>query len=133
MMNSQRRARVIRTVIMALILPFFSAIVGPGSQTAYAADACTGPRIIGVQYSQARLTTPEANLYWKRGTNTVLNQMLPTMLEWKRGTRTALSVIEMADIALKDFRSANPSAVTPTIEKFDDLFDTQTAVNKARE
>ncbi len=133
MMNSQRRARVIRAVIMALILPFFTSVIGFSNSASYAADACTGPRIIGVQYSQARLTTPEANLYWKRGTNTVLNQMLPTMLEWKRGTRTALSVIEMADIALKDFRSVNPSAVTPTIEKFDDLFDTQTAVNKARE
>lgn len=133
MIKSQRRERVIRTVILALILPFFTSIVGPGAQTAYAADTCTGPRIIGVQYSSLRLETPEANLSWKRGTNTALNQMLPTMLEWKRGTRTALSVIEMADIALKDFKSANPSTGTPTIEKFDDLFDTQTAVNKARE
>lgn len=132
-MKGQRRERVIRSLIFSLVLPFLTSIVGPGVQTAYAADTCTGPRIIGVQYSSTRLTTPEANLYWKRGTNTVLNGFLPTMLEWKRGTRTATSVTEMADIALKDFKLANPSTTAPTIEKFDDKFDTQTAVNKARE
>ncbi len=143
------RAKTIKSLIVALLVPLFSfggpsgfysasqALSNPVPQSARndakSVTACSTKYKLAFQYSKTNKSQYNAAMLgWRRGTPTVLSNEANMLLEWKRGTPTVRALLGGAQTALTRFLSANPSAnVEPNLLIIDDQFDTQTAVDAA--
>lgn len=143
------RAKTIKSLIVALLIPLFSfggpsgfytaaqALSNPvpksSTNDAKSVTACSSKYKLAFQYSKTNKSQYSAMMLgWRRGTPTVLSNEANMLLEWKRGTPTVTALLGGAQTALTRFLSANPSAnVEPNLLIIDDQFDTQTAVDAA--
>ena len=140
------RQKVITLLLVSLLLPLLSLTssskflapaaavntVAPIRNDAKSVTSCTGKFKLAFEYSKNKSTNRDAQLAWKRGTQTALSQVANSILEWKRGTPTVTSMLYSAQLSLKKFLIAHPSAnVDPNLLIIDDYFDTVTAVAAA--
>ena len=143
------RAKTIKSLIVALLVPLFSfggpsgfysasqALSNPvpksSTNDSKSVTACSTKYKLAFQYSKTNKSQYSAMMLgWRRGTPTVLSNEANMLLEWKRGTPTVTALLGGAQTALTRFLSANPAAnVEPNLLIIDDQFDTQTAVDAA--
>ncbi|CAN2170629.1 Leucine-binding protein domain containing protein [Candidatus Nanopelagicaceae bacterium] len=142
------RHKVITLLIVSLLSPLLavtssSMFLSPAEAVRTAAPirndaksvtSCTGKYKLAFEYSKNKSTNRDAQLAWKRGTQTALSDIANSILEWKRGTPTVTSMLNGAQLSLKKFLVANPSAnIDPNLLIIDDHFDTATAVAAAND
>jgi len=142
------RQKVITLLLVSLLLPLLSLTsfskflapaeavntVAPIRNDAKSVTSCTGKYKLAFEYSKNKSTNRDAQLAWKRGTQTALSEVANSILEWKRGTPTVTSMLNSAQLSLKKFLVAHPSAnVDPNLLIIDDYFDTATAVAAAND